>query len=243
MAMQTRSASLSALAPLALAALASLLLGCAPKIGDHCTLNTDCGSSGSLVCDTSLPNGYCTQFNCTPDVCQNSAACVALETAPPGCPYDDYHAPSRTTRTFCLAQCHHDSDCRQSDSYSCQDPRQSPYGGAIIDDVQSQRVCLPNFSMTMSTQRDAEVGALPEGSVCSVSGPAIDGSLPFSQPETGSDASDGATEAPGADGTMDATDGAAAGSDGSVDSGGDVAGDSSADVAGDAGAADAPDGD
>jgi hypothetical protein len=220
----------------------ALLLGCTPKIGDHCTLNTDCGSSGSLVCDNSLPNGYCTEFNCTPDICANSAACVALATAPPGCPYDDYHAPSRTTRTFCLAQCHQDSDCRQNDGYSCQDPRQPPYNGAIIDDVQSQRVCLPNFSVTMSTARDAapDRASLPEGSVCSVSGPVIDASLPYSLPETDSDASDALTEAPGPDGAIEATDGFSA--DVSVDAEGDVAGDSNADAPGDSGAADAPDG-
>jgi hypothetical protein len=208
-------------------------------------LNTDCGSSGTLVCDTSLKNGYCTQFNCTPDVCQNSAACVALETAPPGCPYDDYHAPSRTTRTFCLAQCHQNSDCRQSDGYACVDPRQPPYNAAIIDDVQSQLVCLPMFTPADDGGRPAPERPLPDGSVCSVSGPVLDASIPFLTPETGtpetgpdatSDALETGADAPNeapADGPMDAEDGL---------SSGDGAGDTATDVAGDAGAADATDG-
>src|SRR5579864_3626369 len=97
------------------ALLSSALAGCSPKIGDHCILNTDCGASGQLICDTAQKNGYCTQFNCTADVCQNQAACVGFLSSVPGFPYDDYQAPSRTQRNFCMAQCHSDSDCRQSE--------------------------------------------------------------------------------------------------------------------------------
>src|SRR5580692_821298 len=52
------------------------LSGCTPKIGDHCAQNTDCSLQGTIVCDTSAPDGYCTVFNCIPDSCLDKAACV-----------------------------------------------------------------------------------------------------------------------------------------------------------------------
>jgi hypothetical protein len=216
---------LHALAGVALGVSALALAGCSPKIGDHCVVNTDCGSSGTLVCDTSLSNGYCTQFNCTPDVCQNSAACVAFEPAVPGCPYDDYHSPARTTRTFCMAQCHSDSDCRESDGYICADPRQPPWNAAIIDDDQAQLVCIPGFSSSTLLVPSADAG-LPEGSVCAPSGPAFP-PLDGSSAETGEDAA--SDSGPAAD---------AVGSDASGDGSGNT---DAAAEAGDAGA-DAPDG-
>ncbi len=174
--------------------LALSLAGCSPKIGDHCRLNTDCGSSGTLVCDTSYPGGYCTQFNCTPDVCQNSAACVELYPSVPGCSYDDYHSPSRTGRSFCLAQCSSNSDCRTGDGYVCADPRTPPWNAAIIDDVQSQRVCVPAVSAV-----DVDAG-LPDGgvSVCSASGPQLDAALPLTTPDAVADsATDSAADGQG----------------------------------------------
>ena len=205
-------------------AILGALTGCSPKIGDHCAVNTDCGSSGTLICDTAYPGGYCTQFNCTPDVCQNTAACVEIAPVAPGCPYDDYHSPARTGRTFCLAQCHGDSDCRTSDGYVCRDPRKPPYNAAIIDDVQSQLVCVPGASYDV---RDTgPLQDLPEGSVCSVSGPVLDAALPLSPAPADSSA----------DSSQDAADAPA---DGSADVPGDVAADVPGDAPGDAPASDA----
>jgi hypothetical protein len=159
-----------ALALVGLVGLSSAALaGCAPNIGSRCVINTDCGASGALVCDTSQPYGYCTQFNCTPNSCHNQAVCVEFLASVPGCPYDDYRSPSRTGRTFCMEHCTHDSDCRQGDGYRCLDPRKAPWYGAITDDNQSQLVCIipPDTPI-------AEVNmSLPEGSVCSASGPAV----------------------------------------------------------------------
>jgi hypothetical protein len=230
----------------------AMLSGCSPKIGDHCVLNTDCGSSGTLVCDNSPPGGYCTQFNCTANACQNSATCVEFEPAVPGCPYDDYHAPSRTGRTFCMAHCNGNSDCRQNEGYICEDPTRPPWNAAIIDDNQSQKVCIAAFSS--SSVRVPAEGGLPEGSVCSASGPVLDASLVFPEPDA---APEGAADAvaevgpdaaeTGADAGVDATsEGSADGSgDGAPDAtdGGDGAADAAGDAAIDAGAADAPDGD
>jgi hypothetical protein len=215
-----------------LALSAAGLAGCAPKVGDHCAQNTDCGTSGNLLCDSSLPNGYCTQFNCTPNICQNSAACVAFGVNAGGCPYDDYFAPSRTTRTFCMAQCHSNSDCRQSEGYVCDDPRQPPWNAAIIDDNQSERVCIPAQSSSTVLLPTLE-GGLPEGSVCAASGPmfSIEGGS-----STVDGASDGAESSIG-DGSEAALESAA---DGAEDVSVDAPAESSSES--DAGLADAPDG-
>jgi hypothetical protein len=179
---------------LGLAAVA--LAGCSPQIGDRCVLNTDCGSSGSLVCDTSLPYGYCTQFNCTTNSCQNSAACVAFEPSVPGCPYDDYLSPGRTARTFCMKSCQRDSDCRQSDGYICADPRLPPWNAAIIDDT-PQMVCIPGYS---GEPPDAAATALPPGSVCSPSGPVFEAGEDSSPGPAQNDAGDAAgADAPAPD--------------------------------------------
>jgi hypothetical protein len=247
---------LRAFAAIALGLSAAALTGCTAKIGAHCVLNTDCGTSGALVCDTSLPNGYCTQFNCTPDVCQNEAACVAFEPSVPGCPYDDYHAPARTTETFCMAQCHSDSDCRQSDGYICADPRQPPWNAAIIDDDQAQLVCIPGVSSSTVLVQESD-GGLPDGSVCSPTGPDLlggpDASADAAADGVGPDApGDGPSglDAPGPVGAEggeagpdasqgDASEGGAA--DGSAEGGDAGSPDASGDDAADAGAADAQD--
>src|SRR5215467_3309463 len=87
------------------------LAGCTPSIGDKCTLSTDCSIRGDRLCDTSQPGGYCTIFNCRGNLCPDEAACVLFNAAVQGCAYSD-RAPSRTGRTFCIAQCQSESDCR-----------------------------------------------------------------------------------------------------------------------------------
>jgi hypothetical protein len=120
------------------------LAGCSPKIGDHCNLNTDCSIQGTLFCDTSQPNGYCTFFNCVPDGCQNGAICVMLRPAVPGCPYDDYQSPARSGRTMCLAPCTTDSDCRSGEGYVCRDPRTPPWNAIVMDRSVGNLVCVVN---------------------------------------------------------------------------------------------------
>lgn len=118
------------------------LAGCSPHIGDHCNLNTDCSIQGTLFCDTSQPNGYCTFFNCVPNGCQQNAICVMLRPSVPGCPYDDYQSPARTGRTMCLAPCTTDSDCRSGEGYVCKDPTQPPWNAIVMDRTQAHRVCV-----------------------------------------------------------------------------------------------------
>lgn len=195
---------LSAAATLLAAGL--LLGGCTPHIGDHCQLNTDCSIDGTRVCDNSQPNGYCTSFNCTPNSCLDNAVCVMVNASVPGCPYDDYQAPSRTHTTLCLAHCSTDSDCRTGDGYVCRDPRQPPYNAQITDDNTNQKVCVaqPNYL-------DGGLNvSLPDATppVC----------MPY-LPEAGAEGGDAATADGGAD-------------TGAADSSGDAAPDAGPDVAG-----------
>jgi hypothetical protein len=194
------------------------LAGCTPSIGDKCTLSTDCSIRGDRLCDTSQPGGYCTIFNCIGNTCPDKAACVLFHANVQGCQYDD-RAPSRTGRTFCLAQCTSNSDCR--DGYVCADPRQAPWSALILDDDQGQRVCIV-------PPDDGVIGpgaqvSIADAAVCSAS-PAdaapLDGGMsimPEASFDTGADVASDASDA--------ATDAADAGADVS-----------------DAGAPDAPDG-
>ncbi len=120
----------------------AFLAGCTPQIGDHCNLNTDCSLQGTLVCDNSQINGYCTSFNCSPNTCTDNAACVMFYSSVPGCGYDGYQSPSRTYRTLCLKACNSNSDCRTGEGYECANPQGPPWNGVIIDDVQNRNVCM-----------------------------------------------------------------------------------------------------
>lgn len=133
--------------PVALAALASLSLagvaGCTPEIGDKCALSTDCSIRSDRICDTSQPNGYCTQ-SCNGNGCPDKAACVLYNTSLPGCGFDDRAGRfgSRVARSFCTARCYSNADCRTEDGYVCADPRSYPWNAIILDDVQDQLTCL-----------------------------------------------------------------------------------------------------
>jgi hypothetical protein len=210
----------------------AVLAGCTPKIGDHCVLNTDCGTSGTLICDTSMPGGYCTQFNCQADKCQNSAACVEFLASVPGCPYDDYLSPARTGRTFCLKTCQKDSDCRQSEGYVCRSPTKPPWSAVIVDDNQSEQVCIVGPSASMMPDGsgfdgtppicavglgDAVAPAIDAGVVLEADGAPVEGGDGGS--DSASDASDGATEEGAAvpDASIEAAGGAADGAADALD--------------------------
>ncbi|HEY6463806.1 MAG TPA: hypothetical protein VIY73_26735, partial [Polyangiaceae bacterium] len=167
---RSRSWVLAAAAP-ALAGALALLTGCSPHVGSKCNVNTDCSLQGTLVCDNSQPYGYCTSFNCAPDTCQNKAACVLMNPAVPGCPYDDYDSPVRTGRSMCLEQCHKDSDCRTNEGYVCADPRQPPWNALIIDDDQSQRVCVVRPDGVPGDGGDASPNTV--SAVCQAYGPTV----------------------------------------------------------------------
>jgi len=75
------------------------LAGCAPTVGDACQTNVDCGTD--LTCDTSQPEGYCTQRDCETNGCPDEGVCIRFP--------DD----SR----YCMKRCDSGSDCR--DDYQC----------------------------------------------------------------------------------------------------------------------------
>ncbi len=213
-----------------LIAVALGVTGCTPRIGDKCVLSTDCAVSGGRVCDTSQPGGYCTILNCTNGSCPDEAVCVTFQSSVPGCEYNDYESPSRTGRSFCMAHCSDTTDCRQSEGYECKDPTAPPWSAAILDNNQSQGVCL------IAAGPLADAGTMIDAAVCATFGPdanpipgadaAFDGEGP--------DAADG-----GADGAIEA------GPDGAADAGSDAtvgAPDATEDAPNDTGSADAPGG-
>ncbi|MDB4944062.1 MAG: hypothetical protein JWP97_3596 [Labilithrix sp.] len=168
---------------LALAGLAGLA-GCTPEIGDKCVLSTDCSSRGDRLCDTSQPDGYCTQFNCTKNSCPDEATCVLFDQALPGCAYDDRSGEygSRVARAFCVASCTKNSDCRPG--YQCTDPKVAPYSGLVLDDDRTKRTCL-----VIPASFDPDAGTDAGGTaVCSAVGPAVD-PIDASPPSIGGDAS------------------------------------------------------
>lgn len=193
-------------------ALSAMAAGCTPEIGDKCVVSTDCSTQGDRQCDTSQPGGYCTKLNCVGESCPDDAACVLFDAAIPGCGYNDRSGPlgSRMARSFCVAKCTAQSDCR--DDYVCASPRTAPWNAMILDRDQGKRGCLPHPLQSVAT--DAGVNAsVPPPTVCEPTTPAadIDASAPnIESPDGGSvDAGDaGDAGSAGDAGTADAgTDG------------------------------------
>lgn len=157
----------ASMALLPLAALAA----CTPEIGDKCVLSTDCSVRSDRICDTSQPNGYCTQ-NCQGNGCPDKAACVLFNTSLPGCGFDDRAGRfgSRVARSFCSARCTTNADCRTDEGYVCADPRSYPWNAIILDDVQDQRTCLVYPSEGLDGGFDAATATAP---VCGPTAPEV----------------------------------------------------------------------
>ncbi|MDB4933720.1 MAG: hypothetical protein JWP87_692 [Labilithrix sp.] len=177
---------------LLVAALVGTIAACTPSIGDKCVLSTDCSTRGDRLCDTAQPDGYCTQFNCQKNSCPDEAACVLFNASIQGCGYDDRAGGygSRVARSFCVAKCSNNGDCRSG--YVCADPHAPPWSGVVLDDDQSKLTCLvPPIDYGV----DAGEGGAPLMSpgapppVCGVVGPnvgPIDASAPTLGKEAGS---------------------------------------------------------
>lgn len=98
--------------------LAAFAQGCTPKIGDDCTVSTNCSVSGDRLCDITQPGGYCTVFNCEPGTCPKDSDCVNFGTSlsvSGACTPSQGVSPYE--RSFCMAECESDSDCRPD--YAC----------------------------------------------------------------------------------------------------------------------------
>jgi hypothetical protein len=125
------------------AALAIGLAGCQPQIGDPCTSSIDCSAQGDRLCDTSQPEGYCTEFNCEPDTCPEESVCLGFGSQlDPACQTEsvDPRWP-RFERSFCLAICETDSDCREG--YACLAPGdRAAQSLDVTSETKDSKVCF-----------------------------------------------------------------------------------------------------
>lgn len=134
-------------------ALASALgTGCSRKIGDSCKYSTDCSAMGDRLCDTTQPDGYCTEYPCEPNSCPSGeSVCVAF--SDPSCP--NLPSSRRFVRYFCMAQCSSDGDCRGG--YKCQD-----MGSNVVDlNPQKRSVCVVRTDSVSSSDAGANAVCEP----------------------------------------------------------------------------------
>jgi len=119
-------------------AAAALALGCTPKIGDDCTVSTNCSTAGDRLCDITQPGGYCTVFNCEPGSCPADSVCVNFGTSlspVAGCAPSQGNSPYQ--RSFCMATCGSDGDCRAD--YKCLKPTE--LNAVSAEHSNDSRVC------------------------------------------------------------------------------------------------------
>lgn len=117
--------------------------GCKPQIGDDCTVSTDCSAEGVRLCDITAPGGYCTIFNCEPNNCpEDESLCVMFNAQPSWVPQcEDKQSPSPYERSFCMATCKKDNDCR--DGYVCRDLSvKNEWNAILIDKNRGNKACL-----------------------------------------------------------------------------------------------------
>ncbi len=118
--------------------LSLVAFGCSPKIGDSCTVSTNCSASGDRLCDITEPGGYCTIFNCEPDTCPADSACINFGTelsSVDRCQSSQGNSPYQ--RSFCMASCSVDGDCRGG--YKCQ--AANALGAVLADNTGNGKVC------------------------------------------------------------------------------------------------------
>jgi hypothetical protein len=98
------------------------------------------------LCDITAPGGYCTVFSCEPGTCpEDESLCVEFgEQRSPYC--EDAQAPSPYARTFCMAVCEKNSDCRTG--YVCADLSTpgNDWGALLIDTNRGHRACVVPLS-------------------------------------------------------------------------------------------------
>ena len=156
-------------------AAAGAALGCTPKIGDDCTVSTNCSTTGDRLCDVTQPGGYCTVFNCEPGSCPEDSVCVnfgtTLSTVQPVSACTPSQANSPYKRSFCMANCADDSDCRGgyrclTASKDCMVPSAtqghtpSCFNAVLAEHASSQKVCaVPPKPPPTGTSTEVCVGS------------------------------------------------------------------------------------
>jgi hypothetical protein len=79
--------------------LLALTPACSPVVGDACEVSADCGRS--LICDLSMPDGYCTLESCEQNGCPGEGICIRFT----------------PDISYCMQPCEANSDCRSG--YTC----------------------------------------------------------------------------------------------------------------------------
>jgi hypothetical protein len=171
------------LAILAICLSGVLALGCTPKIGDDCSVSTNCSTTGDRLCDVTQPGGYCTKFNCEPGSCPEDSVCVNFGTklSPvAGCAPSQANSPYK--RSFCMASCEDDNDCRES--YRCLAP--TDLNAVLAEHSSGSKVCaVPPKPVPTGTSNEVCLGS--DAGV----GPAQGGSSAIAGSGGGSSATEG----------------------------------------------------
>jgi hypothetical protein len=148
------------------------LVGCTPSIGDSCVTSIDCSQQGERLCDTSQPDGYCTVFDCAPDGCPGEAVCVRFGSElDPACDETAAVDPRwpRFERSFCLAVCEIDDDCREG--YRCIAP--GDRRGSSIDresEFKDSKVCFRATDVAETSETSSPAVCTPTTSEPTASG-------------------------------------------------------------------------
>jgi hypothetical protein len=120
---------------LSIALFALCATACAPRLGDGCKTSTDCSATGTRICDTAQPGGYCTIANCKPGECGEEGVCVRFRPNEP-----------RLASTYCMAKCSNNGDCDR-DAYVCRSAatvnEESPEGviAEVLDGSGGAKFC------------------------------------------------------------------------------------------------------
>jgi len=191
---------------------AALALGCKPQIGDKCTVSTNCSTTGERLCDVTQPDGYCTVFNCEPGSCPEDSVCVnfGTELSPvPGCTPSQANSPYK--RSFCMANCSGDDDCRSG--YRCLSPGEGDFHAVLAEHSGGQKVCAvpPKPKPDENTPNDVCIGA--------DAGPAEGGSSSTGGSGGSSGAAQGGSSSVGGSSGSGGAEGGAAGADAPASSG------------------------
>jgi len=142
----------------------SAALGCTPKIGDDCAVSTNCSTTGDRLCDVTQPGGYCTKFNCEPGSCPEDSVCVNFGTTLSpiqGCSPSQANSPYK--RSFCMATCGSDSDCRGG--YRCLAPVPGPvtdgtFNAVLAEHSSGSKVCaVPPRAEPTGTSNEVCIGS------------------------------------------------------------------------------------
>ena len=90
---------------------------CAPLVGDTCATDVECDTQNGESCDLSVPNGYCTLFDCRPGDCGEESICITF--------------PDQTSA--CMLYCDDSSGCREDHVCRTDIPFEATRGGQSVD--------------------------------------------------------------------------------------------------------------